>query len=220
MKRAKRPPIPTALLVLAGHVVVLALLALEVPGLMTPPMRTTPEGVVIRLAPPLPVPPSAQPRPRKFDASVPSPIQIPPPAPPTPQPPQAEAEAPNLAKPVFRTWPRPLPGGTDWTSALAFGCDDPDAYHLSKEAREKCLKRWAKPANPPQQIAALMPREKREAFARRARCRDAYELAPVPSGTASSEREKPIGSPMLNPPAEMTGLGHPPSVRDCPPGER
>lgn len=221
MRRAKRSPIPAALLVLAGHAVMLALLALDAPDLVLAPTGATPEGVIVRLAPPMPLPPAARLKPRKVDPDRPSPIEVPPPAPVLPAPePAPESEAPNLARPVFRTWPRPLPGGVDWTGATAFGCDDPDAYHLSKEAREKCLRRWARPAEPRREIAAAISRDKREAFERRIRCRDAYELAPVPSGTASSERARPLGSPNFNPPASLTGLGSPPSLKDCPPGER
>jgi hypothetical protein len=225
MRRTARSRMLTALAVVAAHVLMVALLALEVPTLITGAAGPAPQGVTVTLAPPFSpqtrAPPS-QPKPPRVEADTPSPLAAPQVRPSTPAEARTAAaegvELPNLARPVFRTWPRPLPGGVDWGSATGFGCDDPDAYHLSAKAREKCLERWGR--EPRREIAALIGKEKRGAFERRMRCRDEYELAPVPSGTTPSGKTAPIGSPMFNPPASLAGLGSNPSLKDCPLSDR
>jgi hypothetical protein len=205
-----------------AHLLVLALMSLETPSLW---MRTASpwlQAVTVTLAPPVqtqrlrppPKPQKEREREPRAAAAMASP------APPAPIAAIPESELPNLAKPVFRVWPRPLPGGTNWGASSWFGCDDPDAYHLDAKARERCKQRWEKTPTLKAELAPLIAAEKTAAYERRIRCRDKYELAAVPSGTASSRRDPPIGSPMLNPPASMRGLGYVPSLAECPPADR
>jgi hypothetical protein len=102
---------------------------------------------------------------------------------------------------VFRVWPRPLPGGTDWGGT---GCDDP-VRHLSPEQREHCLKRWGSPNQQIAEIPAMIAKEGRIEFDRRAHCRDKYDNAPVPIGAAETARET---------------LGHNPNFAECPLADR
>jgi hypothetical protein len=193
-----------ALCVLA-HGLVLALLAIEIPVIRTGP-EAPPERFAVPIflqplpfiSPPKPKPPKRKPK-EEEPAPAPAPIP-PPPAPPL----LAQGELPNLARPVFKVWPRPLPGGTDWTRGNWFGCDDPAAHHLSAEAREKCKQRWRPPSEAGTEIAALIPKDKQAAFDRTAHCSKVYDQAGVPIGTAETARET---------------MGYIPSLRECGPGD-
>jgi hypothetical protein len=205
MKRTRRATTLTVfVLAIAGHALLIAMLALERPqvgfriGPGLPPVR-------VSLMPPTP-PAAASKPPSRRPPPPPSVPTLPIPVPPAPVAPQASApvELPNLARPVFRVWPRPLPGGTDWGGT---GCDDP-VRHLSPEQREHCLKRWGSPNQQIAEIPAMIARDKQAAFDRRIWCRDKYNDAPVPIGTDASQNTM------------FPGLGYNPSLKDCPPGDR
>ena len=188
-------------LAVAAHAVLLALLGLERPGLWLRPRPTLDRlAIDITLAPPLvfPPPPARKPSSRKPAPAAPS-SQLP-----TPAAVIAESELPNLAKPVFRVWPRTLPGGVDW-GGLDVGCDDPAAHHLSPEAKARCRQRWSKPSQQIAEIGPLIARDKQADFERRTWCRDKYELAGVPIGTADTFQQS---------------LGYVPNFKDCPIGDR
>lgn len=205
MKRARRSATLAVLaLAVAGHAVLLAMLALESPDLR---FRITPsdrQAVWVTLAPPLPQPvkpspPNRRPPPQPSAPSLPSVL---PPAPPA-APARATIELPNLARPVFRAWPRPLPGGVNW-GAAEDGCDDP-GHHLTPEQRERCLHRWGEPSQQIAEIAPLISPEGKAEFDRRIRCRDKIDKAPVPVGAE----------------AEPETLAHfLPSLRECPLADR
>lgn len=217
MKRAKPARILAVLvLALAAHGVLLALLAIELPGFAYRPQLGPDRAALIVSLTPLPLPlPNAPPK--TSAPAGPKPAKPKPPKPAAraqaspelaanaaPSPPAVAADLPNLARPVFRVWPRPLPGGVDWGGA-DLGCDDPGLRHMSAQAREDCLKRWGKQDQAKLELPPLIAPDKQAAFDRRIRCRDKYELAGVPVGTAENFK--------------LT-LGYNPSLKDCPVGDR
>ena len=198
MKRARRSR-TLAVLVLAvvAHGVLFALLAIKTAGFVFRP-QPAPERLAIdvTLASPVVFPPL---RARKPAQAKPTPA--PPASQPAAQAPTvAQTELPNLAKPVFRVWPRALPGGVNW-GGFDVGCDDPAAHHLTAAQREHCRTRWGEPSQQIAEIAPLIGKEKQAEFERRIWCRDKYELAGVPIGAAEDFRQT---------------LGHIPSMKECP----
>jgi hypothetical protein len=146
-------------------------------------------------------PPPARKPPRQREPQAPPTFPAPPPAPASAPP--AVIELPNLARPVFRVWPRPLPGGVNW-GGLGDFCDDP-VRRLSPQARERCLKRWREPSQQIAEIAPLIAKEGQIEFDRRIHCRDKYDNAPIPIGAAETARET---------------LGYIPGFKECPPADR
>jgi hypothetical protein len=204
MKRAKRSTtVAVFVLAVVGHGLLIALLTLERPQFrFLPPALPERRTVEVTLTPlprvPLPKPPPNRPRI--------SPERAPPAAPPAPAPPisvpAAPRELPNLARPVFRVWPRPLPGGVDWGGT---GCDDRNGRHLTDEQKEKCLKRWGSPSQVVAELPPMIAKQVKGEFDRRLHCQKAYDDAPVPIGA--------------QPTAKAT-MGYIPSFKECPPGDR
>jgi hypothetical protein len=207
MRSRRSRTLTVFVLAVAAHVALLALLALEQPELVfRPGPAVDRQAVVISLAPPpLFAPPPARKRPRRHEPQPPPTLPSEPPAPAAAAPP-APIELPDLARPVFRVWPRPLPGGVNW-GGLGDFCDDP-AHRLSPEARERCLKRWAKPTQQIAEIPPMIAREGKIEFDRRIHCREVYENAPLPVGTQMSDN------------GMFAGLGRAPSFKECPPADR
>jgi hypothetical protein len=199
MKRAKRSTtLAVFVLAIMAHGLLVAMLTLERPELVFRRPTGEPPAIAVTLTPP----PVVQPRPRRLRRKPEHAAAV---APSAPQPPApvAAGDLPNLARPVFRVWPRALPGGVNWGSAVD-SCDNP-VRPLTPEERERCRKRWGSQEQQIAEIPPLIDKEGRIEFDRRIHCRDKYENAPVPIGAAETARET---------------LGSSPSFRECPPADR
>jgi hypothetical protein len=126
-RRSRRRMLVALAVVAAVHGLVLAQLALFQPGLrFRPGSDPDRQAVLVTLAPfPAAAPPPPLP-PRTGPPAVDEPVlpivdAVPVPA----RIAEAGPEDPtNLARPVFRVWPRPLPPGVDWGGGPKIGCAD------------------------------------------------------------------------------------------------
>lgn len=204
MRRRKAHRTAAVLAAVAIHAVLLVALAIGIPWTPkvepeAPVTQVTLERPVAPETPKKPPPPSPK-KPRATPTLAPSPVSPPPAAPhvtPAPAPPTGvdageAAEMGNVA--------RALRSGV--------GCANPDAVGLSPAEREKCRRELRATVGEVKPMSGLTA-EKRERFDRAVRCSQEYDNAQVPSSFSKSEE-----------PDDMTGMGHVPRMRDCPPSAR
>ncbi len=100
--------------------------------------------------------------------------------------------------------------GVEGVIKESVGCDDPDAYHLTKAQRAACVERLTGHAKAAPNLAGInVAPDKWAAFDRDAKCREANRGGAMPSPDDSSDGVTGI-----------KGLGPIQRLRDCPPSTR
>jgi len=92
---------------------------------------------------------------------------------------------------------------------MRLGCATPETYKLSPEDKAACLARLAEEAKVARAMGPNIPLDKQAQYDRQQACHARTEQDGTPTSTAQSED----GSKTL-------GLGDPPRLRDCGPGDR
>jgi hypothetical protein len=142
--------------------------------------------------------------------------------------PQAPAEA---SVPVLPATPAPAPAAPPDSGPKGLlpglsgklGCDDPLTFHLTPEQRQVCANNLARLGREARPLELNIPDQKKAAYDRYVHCGKVYRNAGVPP--SGSNEDGPITGGGVHSNQNPTfgtgaGMGHVPSLKECPVGDR